>query len=432
MVLHLLVKNFGRVEAADIALDNLVVFVGNNNSGKTLIMQLINGIREELGKFSVPVSGVKKSDMNGQCLIRCDQEWFRKLELQINSFLEENKERIIERIFGVPISAGEIRVALEGVESSYFVSSLSECQIGEEGSQKLGVSIDILQYENGETIRSFENQLFEGNCADDAVKEALRMVWKVILSGKTVTDSGQIFLPASRSGLQLLYKHYFIGEVEGNLVRPVKDFLRFLQLYAEDKQLPDSRRALLEFGEEHLLQGRVIQNGEETFYEDWQAGRIVSLHIASSMIHELTPFMKVLGATQKVDWLYCDEVENSLHPFMQREMARWLIRMVNAGMHVMISSHSDTMASRLNNLLMLTHLNRRKADYGFLSELELVEADLLRPDVKAGVYEFLNGRGGGTKVERLEFISHPLMGYDFQLFGKNLDKLYDEAEKITR
>ncbi len=156
MVLHLLVKNFGRVEAADIALDNLVVFVGNNNSGKTLIMQLIYGIREELGKFSVP------------------------------------------------ISAGEIRVALEGVESSYFVSSLSECQIGEEGSQKLGVSIDILQYENGETIRSFENQLFEGNCADDAVKEALRMVWKVILSGKTVTDSGQIFLPASRSGLQLL------------------------------------------------------------------------------------------------------------------------------------------------------------------------------------------------------------------------------------
>ena len=100
MVLHLLVKNFGRVEAADIALDNLVVFVGNNNSGKTLIMQLIYGIREELGKFSVPVSGVKKSDMNGQCLIRCDQEWFRKLELQINSFLEENKERIIERILG--------------------------------------------------------------------------------------------------------------------------------------------------------------------------------------------------------------------------------------------------------------------------------------------------------------------------------------------
>lgn len=62
--------------------------------------------------------------------------------------------------------------------------------------------------------------------------------------------------------------------------------------------------------------------------------REISLHVASSMIHELTPFIKALSATQRIDWLYCDEVENSLHPLLQREMARWLIRMVNAGMHI--------------------------------------------------------------------------------------------------
>ena len=150
------------------------------------------------------------------------------------------------------------------------------------------------------------------------------------------------------------------------------------------------------------------------------------------MIHELTPFIKALSATQQIDWLYCDEVENSLHPLLQREMARWLIRMVNAGMHIIISSHSDTMASRLNNLFMLTQLNRRKPDYKILSDLELMEIDLLRPDRKAGVYEFRNEGQGRTVVEKKEFISHPLMGYDFQLFGRNLDKLYDEADRITR
>ena len=61
-----------------------------------------------------------------------------------------------------------------------------------------------------------------------------------------------------------------------------------------------------------------------------------------------------------------------------------------------------------------------------------MEIDLLRPDRKAGVYEFRNEGQGRTVVEKKEFISHPLMGYDFQLFGRNLDKLYDEADRITR
>lgn len=432
MVLHLIIKNFGKVESADISLNNLVVFVGNNNSGKTLVMQLIYGIRKELGHFSVSSSGVRQSELNGQYLIRCDKEWFQKTESQINQYLAEHKSRIIKDIFGVSISAGEIKIALEGMESTYFVSSVSEYQGRNTQGQKEGISIDTRQYENGENVKAFENQILNRDCPDESVKEALQIVWKIILSGKTDADSEQLFLPASRSGLQLLYKYYFAGETEGNLVMPVKDFLRFLQLYSENNQIQGSRRDLLEFGEEHLLRGKIVQKGDETFYVEGHGDREVSLHIASSMIHELTPFIKALSSTREISWLYCDEVENSLHPLMQREMARWLVRMVNTGMHLIISSHSDTMASRLNNLFMLAQSDRRKANYKLLSELGLMEADILLSDKEAGVYEFRSGGQGKTIVEKLDFISHPLMGYDFQLFGSNLDKLYDEADRITR
>lgn len=432
MVLHLIINNFGKVESADILLDNLMVFVGNNNSGKTMVMQLLYGIRKELVNFPAIVSGAKQSEVNGQYLIRCDQEWFREAESQINAYLAENKLQIIERIFGMPISAGEIKIALEGTESAYFVCSVSEYQDREARERQTGYSIDIRQYENGVNINSFKDQISNVDGSHDAIRITLKNVWKIILSEDIVSHWGQLFLPASRSGLQLLYKHYFVGATEGNLVMPIKEFLRFLQLYAEDKQLCEPRKGLLEFGEEYLLQGKIVQKGDETFYVDRYGEKAVLLHIASSMIHELTPFIKALSATQRIDWLYCDEVENSLHPLLQREMARWVIRMVNAGMHVVISSHSDTMASRLNNLFMLTRLVRGRGSYDILSELNLIEADLLRPDVTVSVYEFRNGKQGNTVVEKLEFISHPLMGYDFQLFGKNLDKLYDEAERITR
>lgn len=432
MVLHFIINNFGKVESADISLDNLVVFVGNNNSGKTMVMQLLYGIRKELINFPSIVSGAKQSELNGQYLIRCDQEWFQEAESQVNAYLSETKQQIIENIFGMPISVGEIKIALEGTESAYFVCSVSEYQDRETDERQTGYSIDIRQYENGKNIKSFESQISAVDTPKAAVSKALESVWKIILSEDIASHAGQIFLPASRSGLQLLYKHYFVGATEGNLVMPIKEFLRFLQLYAEDKQLCEPRKGLLEFGEEYLLHGRIIQKGDETFYVDRYGEKAVLLHIASSMIHELTPFIKALSATQRIDWLYCDEVENSLHPLLQREMARWVIRMVNEGLHVVISSHSDTMASRLNNLFMLTRLVRGKGDYGVLSELKLMEADLLRPDVTVSVYEFRNGKHGKTAVEKLEFISYPLMGYDFELFGKNLDKLYDEAERITR
>lgn len=426
MVLHLIIKNFGKVESADILLNNLVVFVGNNNSGKTMVMQLIYGLRKVLENFSVPIEGARKSGY----LIRCDQEWFREVELHVNRYLAENKSQIVEDIFGLPVSVGELRIGLEYSESEYFVSSVSDYEGRNGEEQKEGIRIVTRQYESGEETKSFENWILEQNSSDEA-KEVLKIVWRIILADKT-EESEQLFLPASRSGLQLLYRHYFAGRTDGNMAVPMKDFLCFLQLYSMDKQLDEVRKALLEFGEEHLLQGRIIQEGDETFYVDGHGDKVVPLYIASSMIHELTPFIKALSATKRIDWLYCDEVENSLHPLLQREMARWLIRMVNAGMHVVISSHSDTMASRLNNLFMLTHLISKKADYDMLTELDLMRADLLNPDVKAGVYEFRNDVQGKTIVEKLEFISHPLIGYDFQLFGQNLDRLYQEADRITR
>lgn len=432
MVLHLIIKNFGRIESADISLDHLVVFAGNNNSGKTMVMQLIYGIRKELDSFSVPVFEAKKTELNGQYLIRCDKAWFRETELQINRYLAENKFRITEDIFGIAIPPEDIKIALEGIESEYFVSSISEFRTRETGGEHTGFSVDIRQYENGENVRSMESQFFGVECMDDAAEAALGIVWRVILSGKAALDSGQLFLPASRSGLQLLYKHYFAGKTEGNLVMPMKEFLRFLQLYVEDRHLDEGRRALLEFGEGYLLDGKIVQKDDETFYIGKHVSNPVSLYLASSMIHELAPFIKALSATKRIGWLYCDEAENSLHPLLQREMARWLIRMVNTGMHVIVSTHSDTMASRLNNLFMLTHFIQRKADYGLLSELKLKDADLLDADKRVSVYEFRNGKQGKTIAEKLEFISHPLMGYEFQLFGSNLDKLYDEADKITR
>ncbi|MGN0141195.1 MAG: AAA family ATPase [Roseburia sp.] len=432
MVFHIIVENFGKVEYADIALTNLVVLVGNNNSGKTMIMQLIYGIRNELMNMSVPTEGVEQSSLGEQTLIRCGRNWFTEVEAYVNRYLADNKMQIMQKIFGVPVDVETIKISLENDNSLYYVCSASETVSDNVENPQNMIELDILRYDGTEEPREYTKSIDVKEYREDEIREIVQSVWTIMLSGNEALNAKQLFLPASRAGLQMLYRYYFAGDTKGNLVLPVRDFLKFLQLYAQDAQLDDARRTLVEFGEEFLLKGRIIQKGEETFFTEGQNGRIVPLYVASSMIHELTPFIKALNSTQQIGWIFCDEVENSLHPLLQREMARWVIRMVNEGMNVVISSHSDTMASRLNNLLMLTFLGNEKVSYSMLKELELTQADMLKQGIRVSVYEFHTGKQGRTAVEKLDFIDYPLMGYDFKLFGKNLDKLYDEAERITR
>lgn len=429
MVLHLIVENFGKVQFADIELSNMVVLVGNNNSGKTMLMQLIYGIQKKLVDLPISTEGSETSDLHGQWLVRCAQNWFDVIIYNVNEYLQSNKENIVREIFGTNIPIGSLQISLDDTENTYYVGSMPE--FSDESQSDQGISIDIREYENGINKRFFEVNICGKNTLEDAIQQILKLIWRIILTDDVGIEKNQLFLPASRSGLQLLYRYYFAEDTKRDMVLPIKDFLRFLQLYSPDIQLDASRSSLLEFGEAHMLQGKVFQRENELFYIENQNGKEIPLYIASSMIHELTPFVMALTSTQKINWLFCDEVETSLHPLMQREMARWLIRMVNEGMHVIISSHSDTMASRLNNLLMLTALIREKANYTILEELGLVEADLLNRNATISVYEFHSNEMGNSVVKKLKFISCPLMGYDFQLFSKNLDKLYDEADKIT-
>ena len=48
-----------------------------------------------------------------------------------------------------------------------------------------------------------------------------------------------------------------------------------------------------------------------------------------------------------------DEPELNLHPDNQRQVARILAQLVNAGLKVIVSTHSDYFVRELNNLIML-------------------------------------------------------------------------------
>ena len=101
MIIH--IRNFGKIESADIDLNNLVIFVGENNSGKTYIMQLIYGLFSFFYStdFNSFLSKFDKLSINDEKTVVKNNNtvFYEVLQDEFNSFLNENKDLIIENTF---------------------------------------------------------------------------------------------------------------------------------------------------------------------------------------------------------------------------------------------------------------------------------------------------------------------------------------------
>ena len=77
---------------------------------------------------------------------------------------------------------------------------------------------------------------------------------------------------------------------------------------------------------------------------------------SSSAVRSLLDFGFYLRhVVQKGHLLMVDEPELNLHPANQRRIARLFARLVNLGVKVFITTHSDYIVKELNTLIMLNH-----------------------------------------------------------------------------
>jgi len=72
---------------------------------------------------------------------------------------------------------------------------------------------------------------------------------------------------------------------------------------------------------------------------------------ASSMLSELAPLLLVLKSRLFVDHITIDEPEAHLHPGMQVRVASFLAELVNSGMGLVLTTHSDFFVSQFNNMI---------------------------------------------------------------------------------
>jgi len=442
------VEHFGKIEKAEITLGRLILLVGENNSGKTYMMQLLYGVTSAIIRHSRFKMRKCKGDEE-QYLI--DWESIDAWEKSINEYLEQNKEQIVRDIFYRDIPIGRLYMRVKDVDLAYVIRIIKRLGFVRESAddmmltESLRYEATVSRKENGEE-KTFSRMVFGRTLDKDFVDKHVEETVAADILGMRSADSA-LFFPASRAGMLLLYKYFFAEKdtkfilADGaekdteeknqlGLSAPVYSFLQFLLRFTPDHLPGKKQQELLDFIQKHLIEGKLELSSDESFYIPEGSEQRIPLYLSSSLINELAPIVKMLSGIYRYDTVYYDEIETCLHPLKQKAMARLIVRLVNSGRRMIISTHSDSMAGNMNNLLTFTmgswgtELKEKK-----MRALSLEEADILQTkDVH--VYQFMNTDYGTSNVSELEFRTVNNLGYDFELFNQNLRNLSDDTIKI--
>ncbi len=244
---------------------------------------------------------------------------------------------------------------------------------------------------------------------------------------------GNHYMPASRSGILLGHRTFaavIVGQVSRSWLQPIEiprlpgavtDLIEAL-LLLERRPPPGSKlQEAIDYLEGNVIKGKVgieiAAEYPEIYYEN-DSGRYM-FHQVSSMVSEIAPIILYLKYLVRPGQLFIiEEPESHIDAENQRRLARAIAMLVNAGVKVLITTHSDYFVSQLNNLLLLSEVSRRRRP-----ARKYAANEILHPDT-VGAYQF-NPGPDGTIVETLHVTADG--GIPITPFTDAHGALYDEA-----
>ncbi len=247
------------------------------------------------------------------------------------------------------------------------------------------------------------------------------------------------YLPASRSGILQGHKTLtglIVGRASRAWIEPmdvatlpgvITDLIEALLDLGRPnpRSRPPRLSRIVEFLESNVTEGSIdVENLADYPDINYQnQGGSFKLHEVSSMVSEIAPlvlFLKYL--TRPSDLFIFEEPESHLDPANQRNLARAVAMMVNVGIKVLVTTHSDIFLNQINNLMQLPQMPARTR-----SRMGYRATEALDP-AKVGVYLFDANPESGSQVNRLPVDSK--YGISTDSFDTVHRALYDEAIRL--
>ncbi len=436
---RLRLSGFGPFEEAELEVKPLTILVGRNSSGKSMLAYLVWSAVAAQPDYDVWARLTYERgapELSEKILAKVRRgitplEELKKLiavELDSLAFaLEPTLRELLEKVFAaelrelVHMGKGSAELVVEGergvrigfkVEADGVKATVNTVDLSFVESLKAKVRVEagvprlVVEAEGRKLCDEVVDSLA------GIVKASACIVAYYVTSRLAPFFAGGelgVLFPDSRAGLsRVLLKPY----VRPSLVRRapypdehfVEAFFRLAELVAEDNvDLEPAKPLLDELG---CSLEPVYEAGAYTVYVKTWTGQRIPLARAPSGIREAAAVVAALTSRGAPYFIVIEEPEAHLHPKAQWRLAELIAWAVNKGKTVLLTTHSDTLLSALNNLIMASRLSSEELKRLGMSrertlKPEMVAAYLVRPDPsrKASVVERLKVDGEGIPEE---------------------------------
>lgn len=368
-------KNLGSIEQGSVELNDFTIFCGKNNSGKTYAVYSLYGLLEK--EFEIRFNFVKevisKLKKDGTYHLEVSNI-LKDHQTEMIKHIEDHFKEYMPRLFGVT----EDEFSSTSIHLDFSGENLQERAFKKKAKRVLSLgknkdwSLLLEKEENNETIQlGLNNTEIPDSILQDFISKGLVNIAFTCLS----KDS--FLLPAERSGLNLfraelsstrtLLLHHAQKDkvnpmellkdiLESSYADPIQDYIHFLSKLVTHKRQKSIYRDYAQNIQKNILKGKYdVDNSGNIFFIPYRSNnKKLPLHFTSSTVKTLFGLVFYLEhLAEDGDCLIIDEPELSLHPDNQREVAKVLAQLVNNGLKVIVSTHSDYFIRELNNLIML-------------------------------------------------------------------------------
>lgn len=454
------ITKLGALQQAEFSLGDLTILCGANNTGKTYATYALYGFLSEWKEsFSIHIPEQKINQLLADGVVHVDvTEYSNKASTILAAGCAAYTEQL-PMIFAAPA---------ERFKESQFVVTIDSKDIHPSGKyerrMRAATNAELFSITKAEASNDLVITLLADKekvrIPQDVIKRVIADALKDIIFGHLFPNP--FIASAERTGAAIFRKELNFARnrlLEGMTqadknVDPMKLLFKVYQDYAlpvranvdftrQLESLVKISSFVVEKHPEILTDFADIIGGEYTVTRNDELyyipkGKRVKLTMdeSSSAVRSLLDIGFYLKHMAKPgDLLIVDEPELNLHPENQRRVARLFARLVNIGIKVFITTHSDYIVKELNTLIMLNHdkphLKRIATAEGYKAE-ELLNSERIKVYIAEEASIKLDGGQRKTRCQTLTPAEiDPELGIEARSFDTTIEKMNRIQDEIV-
>lgn len=389
------IGNLGPIQNATVDFAALTVLCGANNQGKTYLAYTLYGVLSDLHRMTMNfLNDEEREKLVDYGSITFEKNQFiDKLVTVIENNFNQRKQIILERVFKsdiIPFEKVELSITRDEIVRYLNLNAIKSFGVK-------AASMEIIMEVNEEQLTIL---LTSTSHAIRLAKLSKMTIIQIMLSRlieNAISNNNNFFyVPAERIGINVFRNQLnqnkvevldFISneintvqkskdEVNEELLKslnhltevyplPISDYLSYINSIKK-YDIDDKNNEIAAYIRSNLINGRfIVDDATSKSYFKAKISKnkyksdLIPLDIASSAIKSIYGldyfFENVDNQNQNI--IIIDEPEMNLHPSNQMNFAELINLCVSKGIQVVISTHSDFLVKKIQNIMLKNELN---------------------------------------------------------------------------